>query len=267
LQALLILVAGVVFADAAKAQTQHKIDAFTELEPSHTDNAFFTETDTEADQIFAPTSGIQFAGPLYSGSKGTLTYFGRVFVNNERHNDFADLESELAALTAQLKYAVGPWAFTGRAYPKLSYSEGFDRFDIGLYDYYFIIDRSLTYGKWTLRPKMTLDRLESTSPTSELSSIAGGLDVSYSSGKQTWSLNWASAFRAYDIRVDGTERNDWRHGLFASFSWDFNPNVSAGFSLGFTRNDSSVSGLSWQKFDVTPLLSLSMKLARFPPGG
>ena len=237
--------------------------AFAELGPTYTDNAFFTENNELIDGYFAPTYGIQFAGVLHESDKRSLTYYGRLFVNNERHDTFESLEGELAGALLELKYSRGPWKLVGRGYPKWGYSPGFDQLNISLYDYYGILSRRFESDKFSATPKVVLNRLDSSSIASEATAVGCGVDFGYElSETKMLSLNLATTYRVYDQPIQGQDRKDWRHGLYASLDWQLNDTVTTGMGVGFTVNDSSISGLSWNAFDVTPLLTLSMKLGR-----
>ena len=257
---LLVLLVALMLGSKPAAAGEHKIDAFAELGPNLTDNAFFSETDEQGDGLFIPAYGIQFAGPL----SDSFSYYARIFLNNERHDLFTDLNGELAAALIDVKYSNGPWSVKGRYYPQFSYSENFSQFQIGLYDYYLTVTRSYEHGKLWMAPKFLVIRTQSTSASSERTRAGVGLDVSYTLVENKILLNfgWVTNIALYDEPVDGIDRRDWRHQFYTGFSWTINDRFSTGIDIAFARNDSTIENASWSRFDVTPLANLTMKLGR-----
>jgi hypothetical protein len=240
---------------------EHKIDAFVELGPNFTTNAFFADDDPQQDGYATPNVGLQFSGPITKH----LSYFGRAFVNDVRHDRFDSLNTDMAAVLAELRYTTGHWLFTARANPQWNYSQDFDEFQLALYDYSLIAVRSFEIGKVTIKPKLTFGRLDSTMAVTERTRIGPGIDVSYKiNDKMGLSLRWSSIYQIFDEAVGGDDRNDWRHGLSAGFSWTIRDGLDTGLSVGFSRNESSIEGKSWSRLDVTPALNISMKLGRIP---
>ena len=257
---LLVLFVPLIAGSRPAVAGEHKIDAFAEIGPNLTDNAFFSETDEQGDGLFIPAYGIQFAGPLSE----SFSYYGRIFLNNERHDLFADLNGDLAAALIDVKYSNGPWSVKGRYYPQFSFSENFGEFQIGLNDYYLTVTRSYEHGKLWLAPKFLVIRTQSTSTSSERTRAGMGLDLGYTlvEGKTSLNFGWVSNIAWYDEPVGGVDRRDWRHQFYAGFSWKISDRLSTGIDIAFARNDSSIENASWSKFDVTPLCNFTMKLGR-----
>ncbi len=242
-----------------------EVAAFSNLGPVRTDNAFFANTNPRDDWAFGPVSGVRVKGSLGKIGDGSLSYFANATVNNVRFDQFDTLNEDSARFLVQLTYKRGPWSLTGAVSPGWTYSEGYDQFKIGVTPITVGLKRKYTHGKLSITPSVNLGRIESTLERAEQSIAGGGISLGYKiAAKHSLSFGWASAYRMYDEKVGGSDRDDWRHGLNASYEWTLNDNLTTGVSVSFARNDSSISGASWSRFDVVPLFNVSMKLGKRP---
>ena len=225
--ALAILVAGPALAG------EHKIDAFAGLDPTFTTNAFFAEDNPKNDGYLGPNYGVQFAGPLSE----SFSYYGRVFLNDVRFDDFAVLNNDVAAVSFELRYTNGPWLITGRANPQWSYTQGFDELQVALYDFYLIAQRTFKYRNLQVKPKVSVSRLDSTSEATERSRVGPGVDLNYKiTENKSVSLRSSAIYQIYDDPVGGRDRDDWRFGVAAGFNWTLREGLDTGVGIVFTRN-------------------------------